>query len=67
MTEPTTPKKRGLACLPAERRREIAAMGGRAAHRAGTAHQFTSAEAQEAGRKGGSAKSRNGTKARGGN
>ena len=35
------------------RRREIAALGGKAAHAKGTAHEFTSAEAQIAGRKGG--------------
>jgi hypothetical protein len=34
---------------------ELAKRGGKAAHRAGTAHQFTSAEAREAGRKGGKA------------
>ncbi|MBX3205099.1 MAG: hypothetical protein KF764_08515 [Labilithrix sp.] len=33
--------------------REIASKGGRAAHAAGTAHQFTSDEARVAGRKGG--------------
>jgi len=36
-----------------ERQREIAAKGGRAAHEKGTAHEFTSEEAREAGRKGG--------------
>lgn len=40
------------------RQREIASMGGRAAHQKGTAHEFTSAEAREAGRKGGEAVSR---------
>ena len=34
---------------------ELAKRGGRAAHRAGTAHQFTSDEARVAGRKGGMA------------
>jgi hypothetical protein len=37
---------------PAQQR-EIAAEGGRAAHQKGTAHEFTSEEAREAGRKGG--------------
>lgn len=37
------------------RQREIASQGGRAAHRSGNAHQFTSEEAREAGRKGGQA------------
>jgi general stress protein YciG len=36
-----------------ERQREIARKGGKAAHEKGTAHQFTSNEAREAGRKGG--------------
>ncbi len=34
---------------------ELAKRGGMAAHRAGTAHQFTSDEARQAGRKGGMA------------
>jgi general stress protein YciG len=41
------------------KQREIASKGGRAAHAKGTAHQFTSDEAREAGRKGGQAVSRN--------
>lgn len=36
-----------------DRRREIARKGGVAAHQKGTAHEFTSDEAREAGRKGG--------------
>jgi general stress protein YciG len=36
-----------------ERRREIAALGGKAAHAKGVAHQYTPAEAKVAGRKGG--------------
>lgn len=39
--------------MPAERQREIARKGGRAAHAQGTAHQWSPAEAQAAGRKGG--------------
>ena len=38
-----------------ERRQEIARLGGKAAHKAGTAHKFTPAEATLAGRKGGRA------------
>jgi general stress protein YciG len=34
-----------------ERQREIASMGGRAAHEQGTAHEFTPEEARAAGRK----------------
>ena len=37
------------------KQREIARMGGKAAHKKGTAHQWTSEEAREAGRKGGRA------------
>jgi uncharacterized protein len=49
--------KRGFAAMSPELQRRIASEGGRAAHRAGTAHEFTSEEAKEAGRKGGLAKS----------
>lgn len=47
--------RRGFACIDPERRREIARKGGKAAHAAGTAHQFTSDEARAAGKKGGTA------------
>ncbi len=40
------------------RQREIASMGGKAAHAKGTAHQWTPAEAKEAGKKGGDVVSR---------
>jgi hypothetical protein len=36
-----------------EKRRSIASKGGKAAHKKGTAHRFTSDEARAAGRKGG--------------
>lgn len=42
-----------------EKQRQIASKGGKAAHEKGTAHEFTSREAQEAGRKGGEARARN--------
>jgi general stress protein YciG len=42
-----------------EKQREIASKGGRAAHAKGTAHEFSTDEAREAGRKGGQAVSRN--------
>ena len=45
---------RGFASMSAEKKREIASKGGKAAHAQGTAHKWTSAEAQAAGRKGGS-------------
>jgi len=41
-----------------EKQREIASKGGRAAHQKGTAHEWTPAEAREAGRKGGIASHR---------
>lgn len=47
---------RGFASMAPERQREIASLGGRAAHRDGTAHEFTSEEARAAGRKGGEAR-----------
>ncbi len=46
-------KLRGFAAMSREMVSELAQRGGRAAHRAGTAHQFTSDEARLAGRKGG--------------
>lgn len=46
---------RGFAGMDPERQREIASKGGKAAHEKGTAHEFDSREAQEAGRKGGKA------------
>ena len=45
--------RRGFASMSAEKKREIASKGGKAAHALGTAHKWTSAEAQAAGRKGG--------------
>jgi general stress protein YciG len=45
--------KRGFASMDDEKQREIASEGGRAAHQKGTAHEFDSREAREAGRKGG--------------
>ena len=50
---------RGFASMDRERQREIASLGGRAAHQRGTAHEFDSTEAREAGRKGGEAVSQN--------
>jgi general stress protein YciG len=40
------------------KQREIASKGGKAAHHKGTAHEWTSDEAREAGRKGGMASHR---------
>ncbi len=47
--------RRGFAVMDKDRQREIARAGGKAAHRNGNAHEFTSEEAREAGRKGGRA------------
>lgn len=44
---------RGFAGMNKEKQREIASLGGRAAHASGNAHEWTSAEAREAGRRGG--------------
>jgi len=46
-------ENRGFASMSIERRREIAAKGGRTAHAKGAAHEFTADEARAAGRKGG--------------
>lgn len=51
--------RRGFAAMDERKQREIASMGGRAAHRSGNAHEFTPEEARAAGRKGGEAVSRN--------
>ncbi len=45
--------RKGFQGMTPERRREVAASGGRAAHAKGTAHRWTEEEAREAGRKGG--------------
>ncbi|SFN23809.1 KGG domain-containing protein, partial [Nitrosomonas communis] len=45
--------KRGFASMDEDKQREIASKGGKAAHEKGTAHEFDSEEAREAGRKGG--------------
>ena len=43
--------ERGFASMDPQRQREIASAGGRASHQSGNAHEFTSAEAREAGKK----------------
>ena len=55
---PEVPRKkarRGFAAMSAEKQKEIASLGGKAAHAKGTAHEFSPEEAREAGRKGGQA------------
>jgi general stress protein YciG len=49
---------RGFASMDRNKQREIASKGGKAAHQKGTAHEWTSDEAREAGRKGGMASHR---------
>ena len=55
---PESKNLRGFASMDDEKQREIASKGGQAAHEKGTAHEFTTEEAREAGRKGGEAVSR---------
>lgn len=45
--------RRGFASMDKNKQREIASKGGKAAHEKGTAHEFTTEEAREAGLKGG--------------
>ena len=47
----STPRLRGFAAMSPEKKKEIASMGGRAAHACGRAHQFSSEEARAAGKK----------------
>jgi general stress protein YciG len=49
---------RGFASMDRVKQRDIASKGGKAAHEKGTAHEWTSEEAREAGRKGGMASHR---------
>jgi len=51
--------KRGFASMDPDKQRAIASKGGKAAHQKGTAHEFTSEEAREAGRRGGMVVSQN--------
>lgn len=58
MEQPKT-RTSGFASMDQTKQREIARKGGVAAHRKGTAHEFTSDEARDAGRKGGNSVSTN--------
>lgn len=49
---------RGFGSMDRAKQREIASKGGKAAHKKGTAHEWTREEAAEAGRKGGQQSSR---------
>jgi uncharacterized protein len=55
------PRLSGFASMDGQKQREIARKGGLAAHRKGTAHEFTTEEARFAGRKGGQQVSANRT------
>lgn len=50
--------KQGFASMNPDKQRLIAASGGKAAHRKGTAHEFTSEEARRAGKIGDKTKAR---------
>ena len=51
-------RDRGFASMDRMKQRAIASKGGKAAHQKGTAHEWSSEEAREAGRKGGLAAQR---------
>ncbi len=50
---------KGFASMDENKQREIASMGGKAAHAGGNAHEFTSEEAREAGKMGGASRREN--------
>ena len=45
--------RRGFAAMDPQKQKQIASEGGRAAHKQGDAHEWSTDEAREAGRKGG--------------
>lgn len=51
VSSPQRRSPRGFAAMDPQRQREIASLGGRAAHQSGHAHEFSSEEARAAGRK----------------
>lgn len=55
MANDNNTSNRGFASMDPEKQREIASKGGKAAHEKGTAHEFNSEEARQAGSKGGQA------------
>lgn len=58
-TRQTKKGRQGFASMSEEKQRSIASKGGRAAHAQGTAHEWDSKEAKEAGRKGGRSRGSN--------
>lgn len=59
MANDNNTSNRGFASMDADKQRDIASRGGKAAHEKGTAHEFDSEEAREAGRKGGLSRGNN--------
>lgn len=57
----TQGSNRGFAAMDQDKQRKIASKGGKAAHEKGTAHEFSSQQAAEAGSKGGKAAHAKGT------
>ena len=57
--KPSRISRRGFAAMDKSRQKQIASAGGRAAHERGHAHEFTSEEARQAGKKGGQSVSQN--------
>lgn len=55
MSKSSSGGRQGFHSMDPVKQRSIASMGGVAAHKKGTAHEWTASEAQEAGRKGGHA------------
>jgi uncharacterized protein len=53
---------RGFAAMSADKQKEIASKGGRAAHAQGVAHEWSTEEARAAGKKGGQARGRQNNK-----
>ena len=53
MTDATEKQHKGFRAMDPAKQREIASKGGRAAHKKGTAHEWTREEAALAGSKGG--------------
>lgn len=53
MVEKKQKSRRGFAAMSPEKQKEIASLGGKAAHEKGVAHEFTPEEARMAGKKGG--------------
>ncbi len=55
----TRTSNRGFAAMSPEKQKQIASEGGRAAHKLGVAHEWSSDEARKAGKKGGQIVSQN--------